>query len=49
MKTSCKIPCTLFVFMVHIDNLNRTVPGHGNIYYPFTYNQHSVGICKGYK
>jgi hypothetical protein len=56
MKTCKKIPsssykCTLFVFMnmVHIDNLNRTVAGQVNTYYPLTYNKNSVRICKRYK
>jgi len=47
MKTSYTISSslykyTLFVFMVHIDNLHRTVAGQGNTYYPLTYNQHRV-------
>jgi len=35
--------------MVHIDNLNRTVPGQGNTFYPMTYNQYRVWICERYK
>jgi len=47
MKTSYKIPSSLykyslFVFMVHIDNLHRTVAGQGNTFYSLTYNQYKV-------
>jgi hypothetical protein len=32
----------LFVFMVHTDNLDRTVTGQGNTLYPLTNNQYSM-------
>jgi len=35
--------------MVHVDNLNRTVAGQNNTYYPLTYNQYRVCICKRYE
>jgi len=40
---------TLFVFMVHIDNLHRTVAGHGNTLHSLNYNQYRVWICKRYE
>jgi len=44
MKTSYKIPSSLK--NVHCLYLWL---GQGNTYYPLTYNQYSVWICKRYK